>query len=87
MMRSEFRPDVVRVKRGSRVVWRLNNVETAKNAIHGFALSKYNISLSLEPGKVEAIEFVADEPGVYPYYCTDFCSALHLEMMGYLVVA
>ena len=87
MMRSEFRPDVVHVKRGSRVVWRLNNVETAKNAIHGFALSKYNISLSLEPGKVETIEFVADEPGVYPYYCTDFCSALHLEMMGYLVVA
>jgi nitrous-oxide reductase len=24
--------------------------------------------------------------GVFPYYCTEFCSALHLEMMGYLYV-
>ncbi|TAM60775.1 Sec-dependent nitrous-oxide reductase [bacterium] len=86
VMRSTFRPDVVRVERGKRVIWRINNVETAKNAIHGFALAGHNISLSLEPGKVETIEIVADRPGTYPYYCTDFCSALHLELMGYFVV-
>jgi len=25
--------------------------------------------------------------GVYPFYCTNFCSALHQEMQGYLVVS
>ncbi|MCL2886949.1 MAG: cytochrome C, partial [Betaproteobacteria bacterium] len=32
------------------------------------------------------VKFKADKEGVYPYYCTEFCSALHLEMMGYLLV-
>jgi nitrous-oxide reductase len=29
---------------------------------------------------------VADTAGVFPFYCTEFCSALHLEMQGYLLV-
>ncbi|MHC4225133.1 MAG: cupredoxin domain-containing protein, partial [Planctomycetota bacterium] len=41
---------------------------------------------SFEPGKTATIAFTADTPGVFPYYCTEFCSALHLEMEGYLLV-
>jgi nitrous-oxide reductase len=40
----------------------------------------------LEPGKTSTFSFTADKAGVYPYYCTEFCSALHLEMEGYLLV-
>lgn len=87
LMRSHYHPDKVEVRRGQKVTWRLVNVETTPNAIHGFALPAYNVSLSLEPGKMETIEFVADKPGVYPFYCTDFCSALHLEMVGYFLVS
>ena len=46
----------------------------------------HNIDLSLEPGKHENVEFVAGKAGVYPMYCTEFCSALHLEMAGYMLV-
>ena len=34
----------------------------------------------------KTIEFVAHKPGVFPFYCTNFCSALHQEMQGYLAV-
>jgi len=46
----------------------------------------HNVQLSLEPGKTATATLVADKAGVYPYYCTEFCSALHLEMQGYLLV-
>jgi len=47
---------------------------------------KQNVQLSLEPGKTATATFKAEKAGVYPYYCTEFCSALHLEMQGYLLV-
>ena len=30
--------------------------------------------------------FDAVNAGTFPFYCTEFCSALHLEMMGYFLV-
>ena len=85
-IRSHYVPDVVRVKEGDRVRIHLTNLEQAHDATHGFALNSYNINASLEPGKHTEIEFTADRPGVFPMYCTEFCSALHLEMTGYLLV-
>ena len=41
----------------------------------------------LEPGETETFHFTADKSGVFSYYCTEFCSALHLEMTGYMLVA
>ena len=46
----------------------------------------YNINLSIEPGEAVTFEFDATEDGVFSYYCTEFCSALHLEMIGYMLV-
>jgi nitrous-oxide reductase len=86
VIRSHFTPEHVNVKKGDHVVWHLTNLERTRDATHGFALPGYNINLSLEPGKTETIEFDADMSGTYAFYCTEFCSALHLEMMGYFLV-
>jgi len=85
-VRSHFTPDTVRVKAGDTVHLHVTNVEQAPDATHGFAIGSHNVNVSLEPGKHCNITFVADRAGVYPFYCTEFCSALHLEMAGYLLV-
>ena len=83
-VRSHFTPDIVRVKEGDTVHFHITNLEQAKDATHGFSIGSHNINLSLEPGRHVNATVVADRPGVFPFYCTEFCSALHLEMMGYL---
>jgi nitrous-oxide reductase len=85
-VRSHFTPDVIRVKEGDVVHLHITNVEQAKDATHGFGISAYNVNLSLEPGKHSNVTFRATRAGVFPLYCTEFCSALHLEMAGYLIV-
>jgi nitrous-oxide reductase len=85
-IRSHYVPDRIVVNKGDRVIIHLTNLERTRDATHGFALGPYNINASVEPGETVTIEFVADTPGVFPFYCSEFCSALHLEMTGYLIV-
>ena len=75
-----------RCRPGIDVIWHITNIDTSIDATHGFALPAYNINLSLEPGETATIEFDADQAGTFPFYCTEFCSALHLEMAGYFLV-
>jgi nitrous-oxide reductase len=86
LIRSHFTPEIIEVEQGDQVVVHLTNLERAQDQTHGFTVSKYNVHGSFEPGETSSIVFVADQPGVFPYYCTEFCSALHLEMEGYLLV-
>ena len=85
-MRSHYTPDVIRVRKGDRVVLHITNIETTRDATHGFAIPRYNKQASLDPGEVVTVEFTADRTGSFAYYCTEFCSALHLEMQGWLLV-
>ncbi|RUM69696.1 MAG: Sec-dependent nitrous-oxide reductase [Sulfurovum sp.] len=86
MVRSHINPEHVTVNKGDTVTFYLTNLERAEDETHGFTVDLYNVHTSLEPGKTVSVTFTADKEGVFPYYCTEFCSALHLEMMGYLMV-
>jgi len=86
VIRSHITPEIIEVEEGDTVSLHFTNLERAEDEVHGFAMYGQNIQLSIEPGKVASATFEADKAGVYPYYCTEFCSALHLEMQGYLLV-
>jgi nitrous-oxide reductase len=85
--RSYIKPDTIKVKEGDHVILHLTNTETTPDATHGFAIPRYNVSLSLDAGETVTVEFVADAKGAFAFYCTEFCSALHLEMQGWLLVS
>ena len=85
-VRSHLNPEHVVLQKGDNVTWHITNIETAPDSTHGFDLGGQNLSLSIEPGETVSFNFVADQSGTYAYYCTEFCSALHLEMMGYMFV-
>ena len=54
-------------------------------------MTKFPFELSIERVSAkEQTETLLWEPlfeGVFPFYCTDFCSALHQEMQGYVRVS
>jgi len=86
LIRSHYSPEIIEVKVGDEITWHVTNLERAEDETHGFSVYMYNINGSLEPGETNTFKFTVDQEGVFPYYCTEFCSALHLEMMGYLLV-
>ncbi len=85
-IRSSIWPNVVEVNEGDRVIWHLTNIETMRDELHGFGICQYNVNGVPCPGETMTFDFIADKPGVWPFYCTNFCSALHQEMQGYLLV-
>ena len=85
-VRSHFKPDRVEVNQGDTVRFHITTLEQTPDATHGFGLGMYNVNLSLEPGETADVTIVANRAGVFPFYCSEFCSALHLEMMGYMLV-
>ena len=86
LVRSHINPEHFTVNKGDKVTIHLTNLERAEDETHGFTVDNFDIHASLEPGETSSVHFTADIEGVFPYYCTEFCSALHLEMMGYMLV-
>lgn len=89
MIRSHFGPDNIEgIQVGDTVYFHLTNLEQDWDIPHGFALLGSNTAeLLVLPGETSTIKWVAEAAGVFPYYCTDFCSALHQEMQGYIRVS
>ncbi len=88
-IRSHFTPDNIEgVKMGDVVYFHVTNLEQDWDVPHGFAVKgANNAELLIMPGETQTLKWTPDKVGVVPIYCTDFCSALHQEMQGYVRVS
>ena len=89
MIRSHFSPDNIEgIKVGDKVYFHVTNLEQDYDVPHGVSMIGANTSeLLIMPGQTETFVWYPKQVGVWPFYCTDFCSALHQEMQGYVRVS
>jgi len=89
MIRSHFNPDNIEgVKVGDKVYFHVTNLEQDYDVPHGVSMIGAQTSeLLIMPGQTETFIWNPKQVGVWPFYCTDFCSALHQEMQGYIRVS
>jgi nitrous-oxide reductase len=88
-IRSHFAPDNIEgIKVGDKVYFHVTNLEQDYDVPHGVSMIGANTSeLLIMPGQTETFVWEPKQVGVWPFYCTDFCSALHQEMQGYVRVS
>ncbi|MCE9539419.1 MAG: Sec-dependent nitrous-oxide reductase [Bacteroidetes bacterium] len=88
-IRTHLTPDNIEgIKVGDDVYFHVTNLEQDWDVPHGFAIKGAdNAELLIMPGETCTLRWNPKKVGMYPFYCTDFCSALHQEMTGYLRVS
>jgi nitrous-oxide reductase len=88
-IRSHQRPDNIEgIMVGDTVYFHHTNVEQDWDVLHGFAIKGMNTAeVLVAPGQTKTMKWVPSRTGIYPFYCTAFCSALHQEMAGYVRVS
>jgi nitrous-oxide reductase len=85
-VRTHFVPDIVRVNEGDEVYFHVTNLEQDDDIAHGFGILWSSKNMQVEPGETKTLHWKAEKAGINPFYCTNFCSALHQEMQGFIEV-
>ena len=88
-IRSHFSPDNIEgIRVGDEVYFHMTNLEQDWDVPHGFGVKGATTAeLLVMPGETQTLKWLPAKEGIYPMYCTDFCSALHQEMQGYVRVS
>lgn len=86
-----FVPSVIEVDQGDRVILIVDNQDDYD---HGLAIDAFGVSKKMSKNSVTRIEFVATQPGEYPFYCSVSCGEGivggvkrgHFDQTGILIV-
>lgn len=89
LIRTHITPDNIEgIRMGDEVYFHITNLEQDWDLPHGFAvMGNSNSEVLILPGETRTLKWIPTKVGITPMYCTDFCSALHQEMQGYIRVS
>lgn len=75
-----------KIKKGDTVTVVVTNKNKVEDLSHSLSICQHDINFSVNPGETNSATFKANKAGMFWFYCSWFCHALHLEMRGRMLV-